>query len=141
MAPEIKKARVKWAENLKFIGTGHSGKSLVMDAPEAAGGNGSAVTPGELLLIGLGGCTAVDVVSMLNKMRVAFRDLQVDIEAEPVETYPKIYKWVKIIYKFYGCENQAKAQKAVGMSKEKYCSVSAIIGKSAEMKHEIIFED
>ncbi|MCP4584042.1 MAG: OsmC family protein [candidate division Zixibacteria bacterium] len=141
MATEIKKAQIKWVEKLKFVGTGHGGRSLIMDAPEAAGGDGSAVTPGELLLIGLGGCTSIDTISMLNKMRVPFRDLQVEIEAEPVETYPKIYKWVKIVYKFYGCENQAKARKAVGLSKEKYCSVSAIIGKSAELKHEIVFEN
>ncbi len=138
--PEIKKARVKWVENMKFVGTGPSGKSLIMDAPEKSGGDGSAVTPGELMLIGLGGCTGVDVVSMLKKMRVPLRDLQVEIEAEPVEEHPKIYKWVKVIYRFFGCENEAKAAKAVGMSKEKYCSVSAILGKSAEMRHEVIFE-
>jgi len=141
VATEIKKAWIKWVEKIKFVGTGNSGRSLVMDAPEAAGGDGSAVTPGELLLVGLGGCTAIDVVIMLNKMRVPFRDLRVDIEAEPVEIHPKIYKWVKIIYKFYGCDDQAKAKKAVGLSKEKYCSVSAIIGQSAELKHEIIFEE
>ena len=138
---EIKRAKVRWVEKMKFVGTGPSGKSLVMDAPEKSGGDGSAVTPGELVLLGLGGCTGVDVASMLTKMRVPFRDLQVDVEAEPVETYPKIYKWVNIIYRFYGCEDEAKARKAVGMSKEKYCSVSAIVGKSAEMRHEIIFAD
>jgi putative redox protein len=141
VAAEIKKARVKWIEKKKFLGVGPSGKSLVMDAPEKSGGDGSAVTPGELVLIGLGGCTGVDVVSMLTKMRVPFRDLQIELEAEPVEEHPKIYKWVKTTYRFFGCADQAKAQKAVGMSKEKYCSISAIVGKSAEMKHEIIFED
>jgi putative redox protein len=141
MAAEIKTAKIKWIEKLKFIGTGHTGRSLIIDVPEKSGGDGSAVTPGELLLIGLGGCTAVDVITMLNKMRVPLRDLQVEVEAEPEETYPKIYKWVKIIYKFYGCGDQAKAKKAVGMSKEKYCSVSAIVGKSAKLSHELVFED
>ena len=141
MTAEIKTAKIKWIEKMKFIGTGPSGQSLIMDVPEKSGGDGSAVSPGELLLIGLGGCTAVDVVNMLNKMRVPLRDLQIDVEAEPVETHPKIYKWVKIIYKFYGCGDQAKAKKAVGMSKEKYCSISAIIGKSAEVSYELVFED
>lgn len=141
MAAEIKTAKVKWIERMKFIGTGHTGRSLIMDVPEKSGGDGSAVTPAELLLISLGGCTAVDVVTMLNKMRVPLRDLQIEIEAELAETYPKIYKWVKIIYKFYGCGDQAKAKKAVGMSKEKYCSVSAIVGKSAKLSHELVFED
>jgi len=141
MAAEIKTAKVKWIEKLKFVGIGYTGHSLIMDVPEKSGGDGSAVSPGELLLIGLGGCTAVDVVIMLNKMKVPLRDLQVEIEAEPVETYPKIYKWVKIIYKFYGCADQDKAKKAVGMSKEKYCSVSAIMSKSADISHEFVFED
>jgi len=141
MAAEIKTAKVKWIEKMKFMGTGHTGRSLIMEAPDKSGGGGSAVTPGELLLIGLGGCTAVDVVSMLNKMRVPLRDFQIEVEAETVETHPKIYKWVKIIYKFYGCGDQAKAKKAVGMSKEKYCSVSAIVSKSADVSYELVFED
>lgn len=125
---------------MKFVGTGNSGKSIVMDAPAKSGGEGSAITPGELVLVSLGGCTAVDVISILNKMRVAVRDLKIDIEAEAVEEHPKIYRWVKMIYRFYGCEDQAKARKAVGLSKEKYCSVSAILSKSAEVKYDIIFE-
>ena len=140
MSGEIKRTRVKWVENMKFVGTGNSGKSIVMDAPAKSGGEGSAITPGELVLVSLGGCTAVDVISILNKMRVAVRDLKIDIEAEAVEEHPKIYRWVKMIYRFYGCEDQAKARKAVGLSKEKYCSVSAILSKSAEVKYDIIFE-
>lgn len=141
MSGEIKKAQVKWVENMKFVGTGSSGKSIVMDAPVKSGGDGSAITPGELVLVSLGGCTAVDVVSILNKMRVAFRDLKIDLEAESVEEHPKIYRWVKMIYKFYGCENQTKARKAVALSKDKYCSVSAILAKSAELKYDIVFEE
>ena len=141
MAAEIKKANAKWVEKMKFIGTGHSGRSIVMDVPSTAGGDGSAVTPGELVLIGLGGCTGMDVVSLLNKIQTPFRDLKIDIEAEPVESYPKVYKWIKIIYRFYGCDNREKAKKAVEMSKEKYCSVSAILSKSADVSYEIVFED
>jgi len=141
MAAEIKKANAKWVEKMKFIGTGHSGRSIVMDVPSTAGGDGSAVTPGELVLIGLGGCTGMDVVSLLNKMRTPFRDLKIDIEAEPVDSHPKVYKWIKIIYRFYGCDNREKAKKAVEMSKEKYCSVSAILSKSADVSYEIVFED
>ncbi|MCD6163702.1 MAG: OsmC family protein [candidate division Zixibacteria bacterium] len=141
MSAEIKTANIKWVEKMKFVGTGPSGRSIVMDTPESSGGDGSAVMPSELVLIGLGGCTGVDVVSMLAKMRVPLRDLKIDIEAEPVDAYPKTYKRIKIIYKFYGCDNHNKAKKAVGLSKEKYCSVSVILSKSAEMSHEIVFED
>jgi len=113
MTAEIKKANVKWVEKMKFVGTGYSGHSIVMDTPSASGGDGSAVAPGELVLIGLGGCTGVDVVVMMQKMRVPLRDLKIEIEAEPVESHPKVYKWIKIIYRFYGCDNHEKAKKAV----------------------------
>jgi len=137
---EIKTAQVKWIEKMKFLGTGNSGKSIVMDAPVRSGGDGSAISPGELVLLALGGCTSVDVIGILNKMRVGFRDLRVDIEAEAVETYPKIYRRVKLIYRFYGCQDQQKARKAVALSKQKYCSVSAILEKSTEVEYEIMFE-
>jgi putative redox protein len=126
---------------MKFIGTGDSNRSIVMDVPEKSGGEGSSVAPGELILISLGGCTGVDVISILSKMRVPLRDLKIDIEAEPEKAHPKTYKWIKIIYKFYGCADQAKAKKAVGMSKEKYCSVSVMLSRSADISYEIVFED
>jgi putative redox protein len=137
---EIKRAQVKWVERMKFVGTGNSGKSIIMDAPVVSGGEGSAITPGELVLVALGGCTSVDVIGMLNKMRVPFRDLKIEIEAETVEEYPKIYRWVKMIYRICGCKDENKARKAVALSKEKYCSVSAILARSAEVKYDIVFE-
>jgi putative redox protein len=140
MADQIKHARVKWIENLKFAGTSNSGKSIIMDASADMGG-GSAVTPGELVFLALGGCTGIDVVSILNKMRVPFRDLKIDIEGEPVDTYPKTYKWIKITYRIFGVADKEKARQAVALSQEKYCSVSAIVKQSTELTHEIIFEE
>ncbi len=140
MAPDIRKARIKWIEKLRFAGMTHSGRALIMDASQAAGGDASAPTPGELLFISLGGCTGIDVVSILNKMRVPFRDLQIEIEGEPVDEHPKIYKWIKITYRFFGVADKEKANRAVKLSQEKYCSISAIVGKSAELVHEVVFE-
>ena len=140
MSDQIKHAQVKWIENHKFAGTSNSGKSIIMDASADMGG-GSAVTPGELVFLALGGCTGIDVVSILNKMRVPFRDLKIDIEGEPVETHPKTYKWIKITYRIFGAADKDKASQAVALSQDKYCSVSAIIKPSTNLTHEIVFED
>lgn len=140
MASDIRKAHIKWIERLRFAGMTNSGRALIMDAPQSSGGDGSAPTPGELLLVSLGGCTAVDVVSILNKMRVPFRDLQVDVEGEAVDTHPKIYKSIKITYRIFGVADKSKAEQAVKLSQDKYCSVSAIVGKSAQLSHTIEFE-
>ena len=141
MGIEIKRAQVKWVENLRFVGVSNSGRSIVMDGLAAVGGDASAVTPGELVFIALGGCTGVDVISILKKMRVSLRDLKIEIEGEPVETHPRIYKWIKLTYRFYGVADRDKARQAVALSQEKYCSVSAIVKKSAELAHEIVFEE
>lgn len=141
MTAEVRRAHVKWVEGLKFVGTDHGGHSIVMDSPAKAGGDDSAVAPGELVLVGLGGCTGVDVVNILKKMRVPFRDVKIEIEAEPVETHPKIYRWVKIIYRFFGVADKSKAKRAVELSHEKFCSLAVILSKSAEVSYEIIFED
>jgi putative redox protein len=140
MADQIKRAEVKWIGSLKFAGTSNSGKSIIMDASADMGG-GSAVTPGEMVFLALGGCTGIDVVSILNKMRVSFRDLKIDIEGQPVDTYPKTYKWIKITYHIFGAADKDKARQAVALSQEKYCSVSAIVKQSTELTHEIIFEE
>jgi putative redox protein len=139
MAEQIKRAQVKWVEKLKFIGTSNSGHSIVMDASADIGG-GSAVTPGELVFLALGGCTGIDIISILDKMRVPLRDLKIEIEGEPIETHPKTYKWIKIIYHFIGVTDEGKARQAVQLSQDKYCSVSAIIKQSTELSYEIVFD-
>ena len=140
MADQIKRAQVKWIENYKFAGTSNSGKSIMMDASADMGG-GSAVTPGELIFLALGGCTGIDVVNILTKMRVPFRDLKIEIEGEPVDTYPKTYKWIKVTYRIIGVADEEKARQAVALSQDKYCSVSAIVRQSTKLTHEIVFEE
>ena len=140
-APAVKNASIKWVERLKFMGTSYSGHSIVMDAPANLDGDGSAATPSELVLMGLGGCTATDVIRILKKMRVPLKDLVIDIEALPVETDPKIYRWIKIVYHFHGCADITKARRAVEMSMNKYCSVSAMLAKSADINYELHFID
>jgi putative redox protein len=140
MVDLLKHAQVKWIENFKFAGTSSGGKSIIMDASADMGG-GSAVTPGELVFLALGGCTGIDVVSILNKMRVPFRDLKIDIDGQMLDTHPRTYKWIKVTYRIFGVADKDKARQAVSMSQEKYCSVSAIVKQSTELTHEIVFED
>ena len=137
----MKTARVKWVENLKFVGMAPSGHSIALDGPKESGGEDTAVRPGEMILVALGGCTAIDVVSMLKKMRVGFRSFEVVVEAEAREEHPKY--WTKIHVKYIITGNnidESKVKKVIDLSEEKYCSVSALMKKAAELtySHEII---
>ena len=138
----MKTARVKWVENLKFIGDAPSGHSILMDGPPTSGGDDCAVRPGELTLLALGGCTSIDIISILKKMRVEFDSFEAVVDGEPAEEHPKV--WVKLNVKYIlkgkGID-RAKVEKAVSLSKDKYCAVSAMLGKTAEISHEIIIQD
>lgn len=138
----MKTARVRWVENLKFIGDAPSGHSILLDGPPKSGGDDCAVRPGELTLLALGGCTSVDIISILRKMRVEFDSFEAVVEAEPAEEHPKV--WVKLhvkyIFKGKGID-ESKVNKAVSLSKEKYCAVSAMLGKTADITHEVIITE
>lgn len=121
-----------------FEGMSGSGHQVVMDSSPEAGGTDRGVRPMEMLLLGLGGCTGIDVVSMLNKMRVPFERFEMAIEGDRVETHPKIYKNITIRYQFTGPDIAPdKIIRAVTLSQEKYCSVSAVLAASAHIDAEI----
>jgi putative redox protein len=134
----MKTARLKWVENLKFIADAPSGHSIMLDGPPGAGGDDSAVRPGELTLVALGGCTAIDVISILRKMKVQVDSFETVVEGTPADDYPKV--WIKLnvkyIFKGKGID-ESKVKKAVALSKDKYCAVSAMLSKSAEITHEV----
>ncbi len=112
--------------------------TIIIDTPANDGGTDMGPRPKKLMLSSLAGCTGIDVVSMLNKMRVEFSDFSMDIEADLTEETPKTYEWVKITYKIkVKEEDQEKVQRAVSMSKEKYCGVSAMFSAFADMEYEI----
>ncbi len=114
------------------------GHKLIMDAPEAAGGKNKGPRPKPLMLASLAGCTGMDVVGMLRKMRVDIRGFNIDIEAEVTDEAPKHYKKIKIIYEFSGDDlPMDKLEKAVGLSREKYCGVSYIYKQVIDMDYEI----
>jgi len=114
---------VIWHEGMRFIGIGPSGHAVLMDAAPEAGGEDSAPRPTELLLFALGGCTAMDIVSILDKMRTPPRRFEVVIQAERAPEHPKAVRKIHLVYRAEGVpeENLLKAAK---LSQERYCSVS-----------------
>ena len=118
------------------------GNKIVMDAAESVGGKNRGPRPKPLTLASLGGCTGMDVVSILNKMRVAFEQFYISIEAEQTDEHPKYYKKIHIVYSFKGKNlPMGKLEKAVNLSQEKYCGVTEMLRKAAELSYEIKVEE
>jgi putative redox protein len=135
-------ARIKWVEARTFLGESGSGHTMVMDGDPAAGGRGLGIRPMETLLLGLGGCTAYDVVEILQRSREPVADCVIDIDADRAETDPKVFTHIRLHYTVSGRGlNPKKVQRAVDLSAEKYCSASIMLGKTAEISHEIEIVD
>lgn len=121
-------ARVRWSGRMTFVGRAGSNHIVPMDVGQDSGGDDSATRPLELLLLGLGGCTGMDVVSILNKMRVPFTGLEINVRADRAEEHPRVYTRIEIEYVFAGRDlDHDKLKRAVELSQEKYCSVSAML--------------
>jgi putative redox protein len=126
-------ATALWTNDERFVGRASSGHELVVDA----GAEKSASSPIELVLIALCACTASDVVGILRKKREPFTSLEVRATAERAETFPKVYTSIRLIYRVGGKVSHKAMEDAVRLSKEKYCSVSAMLEKTAKMEVEI----
>jgi putative redox protein len=136
------KARIKWVQDVMFLGESGSGHCVVMDGAPDAGGRNLGVRPMEMLLLGLGGCSAFDVMLILKRGREAVTDCVVDIDAERATTDPKVFTKIVMHYTVTGQGlDRKKVERAVQLSAEKYCSASAIIGKTAEITHTITLVD
>jgi putative redox protein len=129
-------AKTTWVENQRFNGVASSGHTIVVDGDHAAGNS-----PMELVLIGLCGCTGYDVVSILQKKREPFTSLEVRAEAERAVDPPSVYTKIKLIYRVGGKVSSKAVEDAVRLSKEKYCSVSAMLAKTAQITAEIEYTD
>ena len=126
------KANVKWASEMQFAGTGNSGYPVLMD------GNGKVGnSPMELVLLALCGCTAYDVVSILQKKREPLIAVEVSAEAEKAPEPPRVYTSIKLLYRVSGKVTRKAVEDAVRLSEEKYCSVSAMLNKTARISYEI----
>jgi len=130
---------VEWKDKMRFKGKADPGHTVVMDVGVEGANKGA--TPMEILLMALGGCTGMDVVSILRKMHTQFDQFEIEIRGEKTEEHPRIYKKIELVYKFKGEEiKEENVEKAVRLSQEKYCSVSAMLRKSAEVTHRIEIE-
>jgi putative redox protein len=130
----VMKARASWVEGMAFMGEAGSGHAVVMDGAPEYGGRNIGIRPMEMLLIGLAGCTGFDVVQILKKGRENVTGCEVEVEAERATEDPKVFTKIHIAYRVTGRGlSQAKAERAVTLSKEKYCSASIMLGATAEM--------
>jgi putative redox protein len=136
------KAKIKWLDGRAFVGESGSGHAVVMDGAPESGGRNIGVRPMEMLLLGLGGCTAFDVVMILEKGREKITSCEVELEAGRADTEPKVFTHVKLIYKLKGKNlKPASVERAIKLSEEKYCSATAMFAKTARIEHEWTVEE
>jgi putative redox protein len=126
-------AKLIWTDNERYLGEASSGHAIVMDTAKEKTAN----TPMELVLIALCGCTASDVVGILRKKREPFSSLEVSAQGERAEGYPAVYTQIKLTYRIGGKVSRKAMEDAVKLSKEKYCSVSAMLEKTAKITFSI----
>lgn len=135
-------AKVTWKEDLTFIGTADSGFNIQIDTKKTAGGNDSGLTPMELLAIGVAGCTAMDVISILTKKRQDVTQFEVQVHAQRADEYPKKFTAMNIEYVVTGKEVDPEAlARAVELSEEKYCSAIASLRGNVEFTHTLTIHE
>jgi putative redox protein len=131
------KARIKWVEDRTFVGQSGSGHNIVLGAAYGPEGRTPGPSPMELMLIGAGGCTAFDVIHILEKGREAVEDCVVDIDADRAETDPKVFTRIHMHFTVKGRGlARNKVERAIALSAEKYCSASIMLGKTARITHD-----
>jgi putative redox protein len=125
-------ASAKWIDNERFMGTATSGHSTIVD-----GESKTASGPMELVLIGLCSCTAVDIVSILRKKREPFTSVEVHADTERAPEPPRVYTKIRLVYRVGGQVSRKAIEDAIRLSIEKYCSVEAMLKKTAEVTYEV----
>ena len=131
------KARIKWVENVCFMGESETGHAVILDGAPDAGGRNLGMRPMEMLLIGMGACTSFDVVTILKKSRQPVTDCVAEIEAARADEIPKVFTRIHVHFIVTGHGlNPAQVERAVKLSAEKYCSASIMLGKAAEITHD-----
>ena len=128
---------VNWVDGMLMVGKSHSGHSITMDGPPEIGGENLGVRPMEMLLLGVAGCTMIDVVTTLKKMRQELTHCETKVNAERADDHPKVFTDIHIqfIIKGNGLDTN-KVEKAITLSAEKYCSASIMLGKTASITHD-----
>ena len=131
------KARIQWQQGMSFLAESGSGHKILMDGPPDKGGQNLGPRPMEMLLMGTGGCTAVDVMLILKKSRQEICDCVVEIEAERAPKDPKVFTRIHFHFILTGKKMKPQqVERAISLSAKKYCSASIMLGKTAEMTHD-----
>ena len=128
---------VNWVDGMLMVGKSHSGHSITMDGPPEIGGNNLGVRPMEMLLLGVAGCTMIDVVTTLKKMRQDLTNFETKLSAERADEHPKVFTDIHIQFIVKGQDlDPKKVEKAITLSAQKYCSASIMLGKTASITHD-----
>jgi len=128
---------VNWVDGLLMVGKSDSGHTITMDGPPESGGENLGVRPMEMLLLGVAGCTMIDVVTTLKKMRQDLSHLETKINAERATDHPKVFTDIHIHFILKGQNlDEKKVDKAITLSAEKYCSASIMLGETATITHD-----
>lgn len=136
------KARVKWVEGVTFVGESGSGHAVAIDGAPENGGRNLGMRPMELVLAGAAGCTAFDVVLILKKGRHPVADVVVTAEAERADTEPRVFTRIHLTYTVAGRGLDPKqVERAIKLSKDKYCSATIMLAKTAEVTWEMVLVD
>ena len=131
------KVRVKWVEDVNFIGESETGHAVILDGAPENGGRNIGMRPMEMLLIGMGACTAFDVVTILKKSRQPIVDCVAEIDAIRAEEIPKVFTAIHVHFVITGNNlNETQVGRAVTLSAEKYCSASIMLSKSVAITHD-----
>ena len=136
------KTKIKWMQDVSFKGSSESGHEVVLDGPEELGGKGLGMRPMEMMLIGMGGCTSFDVVTILKRSRQQITGCIAEIEAIRADEIPKVFTSIHIHFLIKGIDLQEKAiKRAIELSANKYCSASIMLGKSVKITHDFVISE
>ena len=127
---------VRLVEGMQFVASGESGHAVIMDSDPKVGGNDTASRPVEVLLCALGGCTGMDVISILRKMRTVPKEFSVEIEDGRAPEHPKVLTRIHFVYRFVGDIPEGNAKKAIELSMQRYCPITNMVNKTAEVTWE-----
>ena len=126
-------ARITWVEDMQFVGQGETGHAIVMDSSEEAGGHNAGARPMEVLLMGVLGCTAMDVISILKKKRQPIKGLKILATGDRAAEHPKYYTKIHLEYVAYGDVELEALERSAQLSEDKYCSAIATVRGKAEI--------
>lgn len=129
-----------WRKKMQFESTNPSGETFLINAAEEHGGEGAGLRPKAMMLSALAGCSGLDVASLIEKMKLEVADFKIETIANLTEEHPKVYDAVAVEYHFYGNNlNEAKLQRAVDLSVEKYCGVMEMFRQFAKIEIKVLF--